>query len=171
MATNARLTRSSENVLGDQTGEVIRCYLMAHWNGLRFWLCFASAAVERIIDGVWIVIAFLITASFVHGIQRKLTLAAQALAVLLLVAAGALLWVVYHKRHAQAVMQESRWSVELRHIVEGLQLMGNPPTLGATALISLVYLALQIVLYPIVIYLPSHLIFRRLFQRPQGGAP
>jgi len=33
------------------------------------------------------------------------------------------------------------------------------------------YLALQIVLYPIVIYLPSHLIFRRLFQRPQGGAP
>jgi len=33
------------------------------------------------------------------------------------------------------------------------------------------YLALQVVLYPIVIYLPSHLIFRRLFQRPQGGAP
>lgn len=33
------------------------------------------------------------------------------------------------------------------------------------------YLALQLAFWPLVIYLPSHLIFRRLFQRPQGGAP
>lgn len=137
----------ANEVLPLRTGEIIRCYLMAHWNGLRLSLCFASAAVERIIDGVWMLIAFVITASFVKGIPRQLTLLVQGLAVLLLVAAGVLFWVVYHKGHAQAVAQESRWTATLRHIVEGLQLMGNLPTLGATILISLVYLVLQIVTY------------------------
>jgi hypothetical protein len=33
------------------------------------------------------------------------------------------------------------------------------------------YLALQLAFWPLVIYVPSHLIFRRLFPRPQGGAP
>jgi uncharacterized protein (TIRG00374 family) len=127
-----------------RTGEVIRCYLLAHWNGLRISLTFASAAVERIIDGAWIVTAFLLTASFVHGIPPKVTLGAQALAVLLLLCAGVLAWILRRKHHAHPALVEGRWSVTLRHIVEGLHLMGNPRTLGLTAAISLLYLAMEV---------------------------
>src|ERR1022692_1559072 len=74
----------ANEVLPLRPGEVIRCYLLAHWNDLRLSLTFASAGVERIIDGVWIVVAFFTTASFVHGIPRDLTLMVRALAVLLL---------------------------------------------------------------------------------------
>jgi uncharacterized protein (TIRG00374 family) len=133
----------ANEVLPLRPGEVIRCYLLAHWSDLRFSLTIASAGVERIIDGIWMLAAFFVTASFVHGIPRDLTILVQALALLLLGGAGLLFWIVVHKQHAHAVLSESRWSATLRHIVEGLHLMGNPRTLALTAAISLLYLALQ----------------------------
>jgi uncharacterized protein (TIRG00374 family) len=133
----------ANEVLPLRTGEVIRCYLLAHWNDLRLSLSFASAAVERIIDGIWIVLAFLITATFVKGIPRDLLILVQVLALLLLVGVALLIWVVMHKHHSHAVLNESRWSATLRHIVEGLHLMGNARTLLLTSVISLLYLALQ----------------------------
>jgi uncharacterized protein (TIRG00374 family) len=114
---------------------------------LRLSLTFASLGVERIIDGVWIVAAFLVTASVKRGIPRDVTIGVQALSLLLLIGLGILFWIVMHKQHAHAVLSESRWSATLRHIVEGLHLMGNPRTLGLTAAISLLYLALQILSY------------------------
>jgi uncharacterized protein (TIRG00374 family) len=134
----------ANEVLPLRTGEIIRCYLLAHWNDMRLSLTFASAGLERIIDGVWMLAAFFVTASFVHGIPRDLTILVQALALLLVIGAGILFWIVMHKHHAHAVLSESRWSATLRHIVEGLHLMGSPRTLGLTAAISLLYLALQI---------------------------
>lgn len=135
----------ANEVLPLRTGEVIRCYLLAHWNDLRLSLTFASAAVERVIDGVWLLIAFLVTASFVHGIPRDIIILVQILSVLLLACVGVLIWIVTHRHHAHAVLSESRWSATMRHIIEGLHLMGNRRTLGLTSLISLLYLGVQIV--------------------------
>jgi uncharacterized protein (TIRG00374 family) len=137
----------ANEVIPLRTGEIIRCYLLAHWNDLRLSLTLASAGVERIIDGILMVATFFITASFVHGIPRDLTILVQGLTALLLAGAGLLFWIVMHKHHAHAVLSESRWSAILRHIVEGLHLMGNPRTLGLTAAISVLYLALQILVY------------------------
>jgi uncharacterized protein (TIRG00374 family) len=134
----------ANEVLPLRTGEVIRCYLLAHWNDLRLSLTFASAAVERVIDGVWMLAAFLVTASFVRGIPRDLIILVQALSVLVLACGGVLFWVLAHRQHAHAVLSESRWSATLRHIMEGLHLMGNPRTLGLTSVISLLYFGLQV---------------------------
>ena len=137
----------ANEVLPLRPGEVIRCYLLAHWSDLRLSLTLASIGVERIIDGLWIVAAFVVTASIKQGIPRDVTIGVQILSFLLLIGVGLLFWVVVHKHHAHAVLSESRWSAILRHIVEGLHLMGNPRTLGFTAAISLLYLALQIFSY------------------------
>src|SRR6266550_3246952 len=51
----------ANEILPLRTGEVIRCYLLAHWNGLPISLSLASAALERVIDGIWLVIAMWIT--------------------------------------------------------------------------------------------------------------
>jgi hypothetical protein len=127
-----------------RTGEVIRCYLLAHWNDFRISLSLSSAAVERLMDGVWMVIAFAVTAGLVKGIPGDLTLLVRALAALLLVSAAVLFWVVRHKQGVHAAFAQSRWASTLRHVVEGLHLMGSLPTLGKTMLISLLYLALQV---------------------------
>lgn len=133
----------ANEVLPLRVGELIRCYLLAHWNGLRLSLGLASAAVERLIDGLWMLLAFLITAGFVRGIPKDLTILVQILGVLLMVGAIGLVWIVLYKQHAHAVIAESRWASTLRHVVEGLHLMGNLRTLALTALISLLYLVLQ----------------------------
>jgi glycosyltransferase 2 family protein len=135
----------ANEVLPLRTGELIRCYLLAHWNDLRLSLVFASAALERMLDGFWMLITFLITAGFVHGIPTDLIILVQILGVLLVLGALALLWVLTQRKEAHAVFSESRSSATFRHIVEGLHLMGNVRTLSLTWLYSLVYLVLQIV--------------------------
>jgi glycosyltransferase 2 family protein len=135
----------ANEVLPLRTGELIRIYLMTHWNNLRLSVGFASAGVERLVDGVWMVISFVITASFVSGIPPQLVLLVQVLGVLIVLGAGALLWVARRKHEPQAVLSENKWSAAIRHITEGLQLMGNPRTLIAMSLVSLLYLVLQFV--------------------------
>ena len=133
----------ANEVLPLRVGELIRCYLLAHWNDLRLSLGFASAAVERLIDGVWMLIAFLITATLVKGIPEDLVILVQILGVLILAGSGVLLWIMVHKQQAHAVVSESRWSSTARHVLEGLHLMGNLRTLSLTSAISLLYLVLQ----------------------------
>lgn len=131
-------------VLPLRTGELIRCYLVAHWNDLRISLAFASAAVERLIDGFLMLAAFLATAAFVRSMPHDVILGVEVLAVALVIGAGVLGWIVLHKQHAHSVIRENRWASTLRHLVEGLHMMGNPHTLAWTTLLSVVYLGVQV---------------------------
>jgi len=137
----------ANEVLPLRVGELIRCYLLTHWNGLRLSLGFASAGVERVLDGFWMLVAFLITAGFVKGIDRRVMLGVQLLAGGVLLCALVLAWIVMRKQEAVSLVREKRWAATMRHVFEGLHLMGNPRTLGATALISLLYLLVHMFSY------------------------
>jgi uncharacterized protein (TIRG00374 family) len=133
----------ANEVLPLRTGEVIRCYLQAHWNRLYLSIVLASAAIERLMDGVWMVVAFLITANFLK-LPGGIVDVVRVLSVLLLLALALLMFIIFHKHHAHAVVKESRWAATLRHVVDGLHLMGNWRTLSAGMFASLVYLVLQV---------------------------
>jgi glycosyltransferase 2 family protein len=135
----------ANEVLPLRTGELIRCYLLAHWNNLRISLSFASAAVERLIDGMFLVAAFLLTAGMIRGIPHQLTMLARVLAGLLILGGLALFWLVRRKLRSHTAFHESRSAATFRHIVEGLHLMGNPRTMALTAAISFAYMAIQFV--------------------------
>jgi uncharacterized protein (TIRG00374 family) len=137
----------ANEVLPLRTGEVIRCYLLAHWNDFRLSLSLTSAAVERLIDGFWMIGAFIATASFVRGIPERIIIPVQLMGVLLVAGAVVLIWIVSHKQHAHLLAAESRWASTLRHVVEGLHLMGNLRTMGLTIVISLLYLLLSMFSY------------------------
>jgi glycosyltransferase 2 family protein len=127
-------------------GEVIRCFLLAYWNDLRLSVGFASAALERIIDGVWLLIAFAaIVVRSDKRVDSMIAISVQGMAVVLIAAAAGFFWILRHRHHAHAVLRESRWAATVRHVTEGLQLMGNPRTLELTAAISLLYFALQVI--------------------------
>lgn len=135
----------ANEVLPLRTGELIRCYLLAHWNNLRISLSFASAAVERVIDGVLLVACFLFTAGMIHGIPRQLTILVRVLGGLLILGCVALWWLIRQRLESHTPAEESRWALAFRHIVEGLHLMGNPRTLAVTSGISFLYVAIQFV--------------------------
>ena len=135
----------ANEILPLRTGEVIRCYLLAHWNDLFFSVAFASIAVERLMDGVWMVSAFAITASLLEAkIPTYVVDVVRSVTAIMFVLLGIFLYVVFHKSHAHTVVRESRWAATLRHVVDGLHLMGNWRTLGRAMGASFLYLLLQI---------------------------
>jgi len=133
----------ANEVLPLRTGELIRCYLLAHWNNLRLSLSFASAAIERLIDGFWMVGAFLVTAYFIKLPNYMLDFV-QVLTALLIVGALILGYVIVHKQHAHSLVRESRWGSTLRHLVDGLHTMGKWRPFSRAVLVSLLYLVVQI---------------------------
>jgi uncharacterized protein (TIRG00374 family) len=137
----------ANEVLPLRTGELIRCYLLAHWNDLMLSLAFASAAIERLLDGIWMIVAFILTATLVPPgvLPKALVDVVRVVGVLLGLAIGALVLIIFHKHHAHAVVRESRWASTLRHVVEGLHMMGNFHTMIRATAASLVYLLVQIV--------------------------
>jgi len=76
-----------------------------------------------------------------------LTIVVNIFGLIILAGVVILVWIVRHKQHAHLVVSESRWAATLRHIVEGLHLMGNRATMGYTILVSTLYMALQVVSY------------------------
>lgn len=135
----------ANEVLPLRTGELIRCYLLAHWNNLRISLSFASAAVERLIDGIYMVAAFLIFAGMIRGIPEELTILVRILGGLLIIGAGVLIWLIRRRLDEHLAFRENKWAAIFRHIVEGLHLMGNARTMGMTAAISFGYMFVQFV--------------------------
>ena len=133
----------ANEVLPLKIGEPIRCYLLAHWGDFRISLGFASAAVERLMDGLWMLLALLITAAFVK-LPEDLTILVRILEAILLLGTAAMFWVLHHHEDNHAILNQSRWAAMLRHVVEGLNLMGNWRTLTKTAVISLLLAVLQI---------------------------
>jgi len=134
----------ANEVLPLRVGELIRCYLLTHWNNLRLSLGFASAAVERVIDGFWLLAAFVVTASLVKGLPEQMILFVQIIGGLLVVGTTVAVWLVMRKRDTEHVPEhESKSQATFRHVIEGLHLMGRPRTLAMTAFISLLYLVIQ----------------------------
>jgi uncharacterized protein (TIRG00374 family) len=134
----------ANEILPLRTGEAIRCYLMAHWNGIPMSLAVSSAVIERILDGVWLVVALLITTQLVP-LPRYLIDGTEFMGLGLCFLLGLLIFIAVHKQKAHAVFSETRWASGLRHLVEGIHAMGNWRTMLAASGASLVYLALQIV--------------------------
>ncbi len=100
--------------------------------------------IERILDGVLLVLAVLITTRLVP-LPRFLVEGTCILGIGLCFLVGLLIFVAVHKQRAHAVVSEARWASGLRHVVEGIHAMGAWRTMVAVFVASAVYLALQIV--------------------------
>lgn len=133
----------ANEVLPLRSGELIRCYLLSRWSHLPFSLTLSSAAIERLVDGAWLVLGFYLATYFI-SLPGFLVAAANVLALVLAGAAAGLLFVILHRGHAERAVAASRWSRLLHRIVGGLHLMGRARTFPLAVLASLFYLALQV---------------------------
>jgi uncharacterized membrane protein YbhN (UPF0104 family) len=104
----------------------------------------SSAVIERILDGVWLVVALFITTRLLP-LPQYLIEGTEIMGLGLCFMLGLLIFIAVHKQKAHAVFSETKWASGLRHAVEGIHAMGNWRTMLAATGASLVYLALQIV--------------------------
>ena len=134
----------ANEILPLRSGELIRCYLQAVWNRIPFALVLSSALIERLVDGVWLILGFL-AVSMVTPLPNELRAGAAILAAIVAVLGGLVLFAVFNRRFAHHVTTRHRWSGVLRTLVEGLHAMGRSRTFPLSVLASIVYLGLQIV--------------------------
>jgi len=134
----------ANEVLPLRTGEVIRCYLLSRWTELPFSVSLSSAFIERVFDGAWLIVGFLITMRIVR--LPKYMMDAGVLLIVLIVLGGALLAVaMYYKAETHATFSQNKILSKLNIVIEDLHIIGHSRYLYFSAFASLPYLLMQVV--------------------------
>lgn len=133
----------ANEVLPLKSGEIVRCYLLAHWNRIPFPKVFSAAMIERLIDGIILVAGFCWILRLGH-LPQQVEAGVLVLVGLVIVLGTLVLFSVLNKRFARHVTTGHRWSESLFMIVEGLHLMARSPSSIQAIFGSLVYLGLQV---------------------------
>ncbi len=131
----------ANELLPFRTGEVIRCYLLNRWSRVPLPLVLSSAVVERVFDGVWLILFFVATVQFTNlpGYVGHL---AWVLSLVVLLLVGVLLTVLLARRWVE--QHVGRHSGLLR-LIEDLHSVGNSRSFVFAFFASLPYLLLQVV--------------------------
>ncbi len=133
----------ANEVLPMRTGEVIRCYLQGRWSHQPFSVMLSSALIERIYDGVWLILFFFVTVQFVPppGFVDEL---ATVLVFLVGALATLVALVVWLKDRAIHLLARGRWAGKIRLLIEDIYLMSRSRSFYVGFLASLPYLLMQI---------------------------
>lgn len=134
----------ANEILPLRAGELIRCYLITAWDRVHFPLVLSSALIERLIDGVWLILCFGVTAHFLD-LPRQVDAGVWVLTSVVSVVGALVLFAVTNRKFARHVTTRHRWAEPVRMVVEGLHLMGRSRSFLAAVAASLVYLGLQVV--------------------------
>jgi uncharacterized membrane protein YbhN (UPF0104 family) len=133
----------ANEILPFRTGEVIRCYLQARWNALPFSVTLSSALIERIFDGVWLVICLAVALRIAKvpgayvNVGTTLTVVVLAGAVLV---GAAMFW----KESTFAALSRNRYLRHVAVLLEDLHIIGHSRFLYFSAIASAPYLLLQV---------------------------
>lgn len=132
----------ANEILPFRTGEAIRAFLQSRWAGLPFSATASSVLLERFLDGCWLSLGFYL-ASTRAPVPRYLIAAAHVLAIVLAVVAGLVVLAALRKGVALPVTR--RLPKFFLQIVHSLRCMTRSTSFAWATLVSLVYLALQVV--------------------------
>lgn len=133
----------ANEILPLRSGEIIRCYLQRRWTRLPLSVVFSSAIIERLLDGAWLVAGFWVLGKFID-LPGWIDNVARILMVVMLIAGGLAATSVIYRRHAHEMVAATPWGRTLQSVIDGVHGMGRSRSFLWAALLSLLYLILQI---------------------------
>ena len=134
----------ANEVLPLRSGEIIRCYLQAKWSEIPLSVTLASALIERIFDGIWLIVALLITIQKVH-LPGFVRFGGLFLAALILVCGALLAVAMYWREQALDAILNARWFSWMHILIKDLHLIGHSRYLYYAFFMSVPFFLLQIV--------------------------
>lgn len=134
----------ANEVLPLRTGELIRCFLVTRWSSIPLSVSFASALIERIFDGVWLMACFFITLQ-VADLPRVLERAGYILGVIILIAAVILGIGMYARKQSLDLFFGFKFPNWFNTLVEDLHLIGHSRYLYFAFLVSGAFMLAQII--------------------------
>ncbi len=135
----------ANEIIPFRAGEAIRCYLQSRWTKLPFSVIVASAIIERIFDGLWLVIGLFAVVRFVRDLPVSFVQGGSVLATVVLIGSSVLFVAMLQKNRALRNLASHGWQKHLRVLIEDLNLIGFSKYLVYSALMSLPYLLMQAV--------------------------
>ena len=129
----------ANEVLPFRSGEIIRCYLQSRWGHLPFSVVLSSIAIERIFDGIWLVLYLALVVQFVD-LPRSIRDGGFALILLVGLLAGALGFIIAFQKRAKELAAHWKWGDKARIFIEDLQAMGGSRSFYQSWLASLPHL-------------------------------
>ena len=132
----------TNEVLPLRAGELIRCFLLSKSTELPLSVTFASALIERLFDGVWLITFFLFCLRL-HRMPRVLVSGGYALAVLLVLLAAVLGYAMYARKQSLDLVFGLSWPKWFNTLIEDLHLIGHSRYLYFSFFVSGLYLSAQ----------------------------
>lgn len=123
-------------------GEVIRCYLLGLWSEIPVSVTLASALIERLFDGVWLVVCLFLATRIVH-LPRQFVAGGYFLASLLVVFAILLGFVMFWKQQTLDYILGAKALKWVHVLIEDLHLIGHSRYLYYAAIVSLPCILVQ----------------------------
>mgnify|MGYP002403039627 CR=1 FL=1 len=134
----------ANEVLPLRTGELIRCFLITRWSSIPLSVSFASALIERIFDGVWLMACFFITLH-VAELPRVLERAGYILGIIIVIAAAILAVGMFARKQSLDLFFGLSFPKWFNTLVEDLHLIGHSRYLYFAFLVSGAFMLIQMV--------------------------
>jgi uncharacterized membrane protein YbhN (UPF0104 family) len=128
----------ANDVLPAKAGELIRCFLLSYETGIPLSLTFTSQIILRLMDGLWIVLLYLMITRQIdtHPMVRD---GMWLFGIGMVVVAGLMLFILFRRHHAHHFFKNTSWAGRFVHLLDGLHRLGHWSALGSAMLISGLY--------------------------------
>ena len=167
----------ANEVLPFRAGEIIRSFLLARWAEIPISVSLASALIERIFDGFWLIMCLLLAIHYTPHVHPFLMRAGLFLTVLVVVCAVLLGLAMYSPEQTLKAVVQTKWLNWAEVLVTDLHQIGHSRYLYLAGLVSLPYLLLQVVpIYALMrafgplTHLPVHIAFTMMVFLRLGSA-
>jgi uncharacterized protein (TIRG00374 family) len=134
----------ANGVLPAKAGEIIRCYLLSHWTDTHLSLALTSDAIGRVMDGIWLVVAFYLLTVGMTDIPNTFRDGTVLLAVGVAVLTSLFLFVLFRREHASLFFSENKWAAKFEHLLHEIHSLGDLRALGTAFALSGLYLLLPV---------------------------
>ncbi|MBV9266773.1 MAG: flippase-like domain-containing protein [Acidobacteriaceae bacterium] len=134
----------ANEVLPLRAGELIRCFLLSKLTDLPLSVTFASALIERIFDGIWLMICFFCCLHMgkLPGVLLK---GGYVLGIMIVIAALIIGFAMYAKKQSLDLVFGWSWPRWFNTLIEDLHLIGHSRFLYYSFIVSGIYLLAQVV--------------------------
>ncbi len=129
-----------------RAGELIRCFLLSKSSGIPLSVMFASALIERIFDGIWLLVCFAVCLKVIpFPLPAVLVNGGYILTFTIALLALLLIYAMYAKQQSLNLFFGMAWPRWLVTLIEDLHLVGHSRYLYFSFLVSGCYMLWQMV--------------------------
>ena len=127
-----------------RAGELIRCFLLSKSSSIPISVAFASALIERIFDGVWLMCCFFVSLHL-GRLPGVLVKGGYILGVMIAILGVLLAYAMYARKQSLDLFLGMTWPRWLNTLIEDLHLIGHSRYLYFSFAVSGLYMLSQMV--------------------------